>query len=113
MAGYLTTHVLDTQRGKPAAGMGVTLYRQTAGDWQQIAQGVTNQAGRITDWLSGEHRQQGVYRITFDTDAYYSALGERCFFPVVSFDFRLDHENEHYHVPLLISAFGLSTYRGS
>lgn len=109
----ITTHVLDTNLGRPAADIAVTLFRQVDGDWQQIAQGKTNADGRITDWLAGQQREVGIYRILFDTDSYFEAQGLTCFYPSVNFDFRIQHADEHYHVPLLLSAYGISTYRGS
>lgn len=114
----ITTHVLDTHLGKPAAGMHVSLYKKSvqADDdkaWQQIAAGETNVDGRILDWLAGQRRETGIYKISFDTDAYFEKQGLSCFYPSVSFEFRITHADEHYHVPLLISAHGMSTYRGS
>lgn len=114
----ITTHVLDTHLGKPASGIKVELFRQTRqGDpdqgWERIAEGVTNQDGRITDWLADQPRQAGNYRIRFHTDPYFREQGLSCFYPCVTFDFRLAEPEQHYHVPLLISAHGLSTYRGN
>ena len=109
----ITTHVLDTHLGRPAADKPVTLYRKVDQDWVEIASGRTNADGRITDWLAGQQREVGIYRILFDTDAYFEAQGQTCFYPSVNFDFRIEHADEHYHVPLLVSAYGISTYRGS
>lgn len=117
MASPITTHVLDTHLGQPAAGMDVVLERQQGQNdtphWQEIARGVTNADGRILDWLEGQERTAGIYRISFDSDAYFKRQGLTCFYPRVCFEFRLDHPEQHYHVPLLISAHGISTYRGS
>lgn len=114
MPSPITTHVLDTQLGKPAVGVAVVLYKHDEfDDWNEIARGETNQDGRILDWLEGQQREQGIYRITFDTDAYFEKQELVCFYPQVTFDFRIEHPDEHYHVPLLISAHGMSTYRGS
>ncbi len=113
MASPITTHVLDTHLGKPAVGVAVKLSLRVGEEWQVIANGKTNSDGRIIDWLEGEKRQIGVYRIEFATDPYFEAQGLVCFFPQVAFDFRISNVDEHYHVPLLISAHGLSTYRGS
>lgn len=110
----ITTHVLDTHLGKPAAGMAVVLEkRDSADNWVEIARGKTNSDGRILDWLAGQQREAGVYKIEFATDPYFAEQGLSCFFPRVSFEFRIENPDEHYHVPLLISAHGMSTYRGS
>lgn len=112
----ITTHVLDTHLGKPASGIAVDLYKQqsnTDATWLKIASGITNQDGRITDWLQGQAREAGIYRIVFDTDSYFESQGISCFYPSVNFDFRIRNIDEHYHVPLLLSAHGISTYRGS
>ncbi|MBV8519422.1 MAG: hydroxyisourate hydrolase [Acidobacteria bacterium] len=103
MAG-ITTHVLDTAQGRPAAGMRVTLHR---GD-ELLFEGTTNADGRARV-LPPEATQPGTYRITFDTGAY-NANG---FFPEASIVFRIDDATQHHHVPLLLSPFGYATYRGS
>ena len=113
MASPITTHVLDTNLGKPAADIAVELFKQIDGEWVKIAEGVTNCDGRITDWLEGQDREKGIYRIVFDTDSYFEKQGKTCFYPSVNFDFRIENPQEHYHVPLLVSAYGISTYRGS
>jgi 5-hydroxyisourate hydrolase len=113
MTSPITTHVLDTHLGRPAQGIAVTLDKKSGDIWQLIAAGETNADGRIVDWLDGQPREQGVYRISFETDPYFAAQGLSCFYPKVSIEFRLKHVDEHYHVPLLISAHGMSTYRGS
>jgi 5-hydroxyisourate hydrolase len=114
MASPITTHVLDTNLGKPAVGVAVVLSRLDADkQYQQIAAGETNKDGRIVDWMEGQQREAGIYRIEFATDPYFEKQGKSCFFPTVTFDFRIENPDEHYHVPLLVSAFGISTYRGS
>lgn len=109
----ITTHVLDTHLGRPAVGMKVSLAKKVDNDWVMTATGVTNSDGRIVDWLAGKPREQGIYKITFETDAYFEQQGHTCFYPNVEITFRLLQEAEHYHVPLLISAHAMSTYRGS
>lgn len=101
MAG-ITTHVLDTAKGRPAAGIRITLQRGDA----VIAEGVTDNDGRMRVLASPE---AGVYRITFDTGSYNPGG----FFPSVTIEFRIENVEQHYHVPLLLSPFGYSTYRGS
>ena len=108
----VTTHVLDTSRGHPAAGMPVVLERAVESGWQLLARGTTDADGRVRDLLESAP-QDGRYRLTFDTDAYFRAVGEAGFYPEVSVTFVVGPGEEHYHVPLLLSPFGYSTYRGS
>ena len=104
----ITTHVLDTARGRPAAGVPVRLERREGAGWRGIARGTTDDDGRLRS-LTGPSIEAGTYRITFDTGAY-NANG---FFPEVSIVFEVNDAAQHYHVPLLLSPFGYSTYRGS
>ncbi|MBL4661596.1 MAG: hydroxyisourate hydrolase [Alcanivoracaceae bacterium] len=105
----ITTHVLDTAKGCPAADIAVTLEYLDAGSWQQIAKGTTDTDGRIMDWMKGD-AQAGEYRITFATNSYHQGKG---FFPCVTINFTIENPQQHYHVPLLLSPFSFSTYRGS
>lgn len=109
----ITTHVLDTVTGRPAADLAVTLSVQDGTSWRQIAAGQTNADGRITDWMSGQTRQAGTYRVDFATGDWLVARQRANFYPSVSIVFLIDHPDEHYHIPLLLSDFGYSTYRGS
>ena len=112
----ITTHVLDTALGKPAAGVPVSLSRaDPAGEgWRELATGTTDADGRITDLLAPGSLQPGVYRVRFDTAAYFASVGvERHFYPWAEIAFRVDDPGSHYHVPLLLNPFGYSTYRGS
>jgi len=105
----ITTHVLDTAKGCPAADIAVTLEYLNNGDWQQIAKGETDADGRIMDWMESA-ANAGDYRITFATASYHENKG---FFPSVTINFNIDNPDQHYHVPLLLSPFSFSTYRGS
>ncbi len=109
----ITTHVLDTARGCPAAGVPVRLERQVGDDFQLIGRGTTNSDGRVADLLVPGALSAGVYRITFDTGVYYEALGIAGFYPYAQIVFVVREPGQHYHVPLLLSPFGYSTYRGS
>jgi 5-hydroxyisourate hydrolase len=105
----ITTHVLDTARGVPAAGVPVTLERGP--DWTEVGSGRTGDDGRIAHL--GSPQAAGSYRLRFDTGAYFEAAGTRAFFPEVTVQFAVERPEEHHHVPLLLSPFGYSTYRGS
>lgn len=103
----LSTHILDTSRGRPAPDVPVRLDALRESAWQQVAEGHTDRDGRLARWQTDE---AGVYRLVFDTGSY---LGPEAFYPEVVVAFRVAEPGEHYHVPLLISPFGYSTYRGS
>ena len=107
----ITTHVLDTATGRPAAGVPVRLEAQgEAGAWQLVGAGRTDDDGRLKTLLPpGAAAPPGVYRLSFDTAAY---LGAEAFFPEVQIVFAV-RDDRHHHVPLLLSPFGYSTYRGS
>jgi 5-hydroxyisourate hydrolase len=110
----ITTHVLDTSRGRPAAGMGVALQRASAGEWQRVGAGKTSADGRAANLApAGATLTAGTYRLVFDTGAYFQALGVAGFYPEVAIVFEVRDPAEHHHVPLLLSPYGYSTYRGS
>lgn len=114
MKSPITTHVLDTALGKPAVGISIMLEIFSGTEWSNIGNGITNNDGRCTDLLPLDYPlQQGVYRITFQVGNYCQSLGVPTFYPEVPVIFEIKNTNEHYHVPLLISPFGYSTYRGS
>ncbi len=111
----LSTHVLDATTGRPAAGVEVRLERGDDGGWAPASQGQTDADGRLR--LAGHggsaEFEPGVYRITFATGAYFSAYGVATFYPEVTITFEITGQGEHYHVPLLLSPYAYSTYRGS
>jgi 5-hydroxyisourate hydrolase len=110
----LTTHVLDVRLGRPAANVAVRLDRMDAsGGWHELAHGDTNDDGRIADLLPDGTLELGVYRLAFDTGAYFDAQRVAHFYPQVTVEFRVTELDRHHHVPLLLSPFGYSTYRGS
>lgn len=111
----ITTHVLDTARGRPAAGIAVTLelFSNTDG-WRVVATAVTNADGRVPAALAPAGGvEAATYRLRFDTDAYFRAQSTAGFYPEVAITFVVRDPREHHHVPLLLSPFGYSTYRGS
>lgn len=106
MSGRLTTHVLDTAAGRPAAGIPVTVHR----DGRLVAEAVTDADGRTGALLEGEAFAAGVYEITFAVGAHFGAAG---FLDLVPVRFSVSAPGEHHHVPLLVSPFAYTTYRGS
>jgi 5-hydroxyisourate hydrolase len=110
----ITTHVLDTARGLPATGVPVTLAFQFKNDWQELSKTITNNDGRAPELMPRNGKlATGVYRITFDTAVYYHSIDVHGFYPAVSVMFEITDPDQHHHVPLLLSPFGYSTYRGS
>lgn len=111
----ITTHVLDTSRGRPASGVPVVLEERSAeGIWRPLARGITDSDGRLRDLLrEGEPLRARTYRLVFDTAAYFRAGEAHTFYPEVAVTFEVQDPAQHYHVPLLLSPFGYSTYRGS
>lgn len=109
----ITTHILDTTRGKPAKGVTIALYSQQTETWQELARGTTNPDGRVADLLpKGEMLARGIYKLKFFTQEYFDQQGVTAFYPFVEIVFAVTAP-EHYHVPLLLNPFGYSTYRGS
>jgi 5-hydroxyisourate hydrolase len=108
----ITTHVLDTHRGRPAVGVGVRLERLHGPDaWRELARSATNEDGRCEDLLPpGSHVEAGTYRLTFETGHYFAGAGFHPFIPIV---FEIVDPMQHHHVPLLLAAHGYTTYRGS
>jgi 5-hydroxyisourate hydrolase len=113
----ITTHVLDTSIGKPGQNIAVNLEHSLTGhegSWVTISQGLTNGDGRVPELLPKSHSlQAGVYRITFELKKYFADQGRSGFYPYASVVFDIENTSQHYHVPLLLSGYGYSTYRGS
>ena len=109
----VTSHILDTTRGKPAAGVNTILYAAVENGWNEINRGNTNMDGRVTDLLkSDESLAFGIYKLRFETKEYFEEHRVQTFYPYVEIIFEIQ-SREHYHVPLLLNPFGYSTYRGS
>ncbi|MDS0261107.1 hydroxyisourate hydrolase [Haloarcula sp. S1CR25-12] len=116
MSAGLTTHVLDTGSEGPAPGVEVTLQRlDESGDMETVTSGTTNEDGRLDEpLLTPEQMAAGTYQLLFDVGAYYrEQSAESSFLETVPVRFRIDDPEEHYHVPLLLSPGGYTTYRGS
>jgi 5-hydroxyisourate hydrolase len=111
----ISTHVLDTARGVPAIGVPVALdFCPAGGEWRRVGGGVTDGEGRIRDVLAPDSPLgKGIYRLIFDTAAYLGGRNILGFYPEVIVVIEVRDASQHYHVPLLLSPFGYSTYRGT
>lgn len=108
----LSTHVLDATTGRPARAVSLQLERRTRDGWEPLGSGLTDDDGRCRDLVPGE-LEAGVHRLVFDTGAYFAATGRTGFYPEVAITFEVTEPGRHHHVPLLLSPFAYSTYRGS
>lgn len=106
---FVTAHVLDASRGAPAAGITISLQHSNG---TEIARAVTDNDGRVPE-LGPETLESGIYRITFGAGDYFASQNVETFYPSITIDFKVDARQKHYHVPLLLSPFAYSTYRGS
>jgi 5-hydroxyisourate hydrolase len=111
----LSVHVLNIENGKPSGGVEVLLEKQTDGGWEQLNQATTDQdSGRINALFPEDEKfESGVYRVTFETGDYFDSQGTETFFPEIPVPFKVENTDQHYHIPLLLSPYGYSTYRGS
>ena len=109
----ISTHVLDITVGRPAREVPVTLDRKDGEAYARINAGKTDADGRVKDLVPEGKLTAGTYRINFDTGAYFRAQGVKGFYPEASIVFVIEDAEAHYHVPLLLSPYGYSTYRGS
>src|SRR5688572_8860426 len=110
----VSTHVLDISIGRPAAGVAVRLRRQDGEAWIDVFRGATNDDGRVPSLVpEGADTGSGDYQLTFDVGSYFGARGRESFYTHVAIDFVIRDAAAHYHVPLLLSPYGYSTYRGS
>ena len=108
----ISTHILDTSRGKPAQGVAVALLKHDGEGLRLMKEGVTDADGRVKGLVEGEP-PTGMYALRFAVHAYFASLGQETFYPEVEVRFMVRSGTEHYHVPLLLNPFGYSTYRGS
>jgi 5-hydroxyisourate hydrolase len=109
----LTTHVLDTSLGLPVVGLPVSLSVRRAGSLEELGRAVTDADGRVRAFLPPLQLQAGTYQLTFETAAHFRSAGREAFFERVTLEFHVADPGQHYHVPLLLTPFGYSTYRGS
>lgn len=109
----ITTHILDVSLGKPAASVAVRLARLDADVFVELASGTTDADGRVTTLLAPGSLVNGTYRLSFEVGAYFATSQRSSFYPHVDVVFAVTQPDQHHHVPLLLSPFGYSTYRGS
>ncbi len=110
----ITTHVLDTAVGKPAQGIDLTLSHLIGDSWELLGGGTTNSDGRVADLLPDKVvLEAGRYKVLFVTEAYFQNQQVKAFYPYAEIVFDIEGDGQHYHIPLLLSPFGYSTYRGS
>lgn len=109
----ISTHVLDTALGRPAQNLHVHLAILEHGSWLDLCETSTNPDGRVPDLLNGNPLRSGTYRLRFDTGTYHRASLGSAFYPSIDVVFQIDATDRNYHIPLLLSPFGYSTYRGS
>lgn len=108
----ISTHILDTTRGRPASGVRVTLEARGESGWAVTGEGTTDADGRVKA-LMVESPAPGTYRITFQVGAYFEEQSVKAFYPEVTITFLVAEGGQHFHVPLLLNPFGFTTYRGS
>ncbi|ROQ28582.1 hydroxyisourate hydrolase [Gallaecimonas pentaromativorans] len=114
LANPLSVHVLNTQTGLPSAGVNIVLEKQTDQGWQVLSRATTNQQGRVPAlYPKGQTMAPGTYKVIFETGDWFKAHHQPSFFPQIPVIFAVDGSLEHYHIPLLLSAYGYSTYRGN
>jgi len=110
----ISTHILDTALGRPAAGVPIALWQWQGEDWVLLHSAITDSDGRVKHLLPEEQPlEPGIFRVRFDTAAYYEAKVLDGLYPYVDVVFEVRAEQAHYHIPLLVTANGYSTYRGS
>jgi len=110
----LSVHVLNIQSGLPSPGVEVELERRTDAGWESLATATTDEAGRVSAlYPTNEDFLAGVYRVTFETGDWFEERDIATFFPDVPVPFQVENTEQHYHIPLLLSPYGYSTYRGN
>ncbi|MFC4932495.1 hydroxyisourate hydrolase [Massilia sp. GCM10023247] len=110
----LSVHILDLQSGQPTAGVAVTLEQRDGPQWRALGSAVTDAQGRIRAlYPAGKPLAAGAYRVVFKTGDHYAKLRQPTFFEQIPVEFKIENTTQHYHIPLLLSPYGYSTYRGN
>lgn len=110
----LSSHILDISKGMPASGVTIKLekFNETNKTWTSVEEKVTDKNGRVPDFLSNDKSNLGIYKLTYFTSDYFKKMNEKSFYPWVEVVFEITNK-DHYHVPITLSAYGYSTYRGN
>jgi 5-hydroxyisourate hydrolase len=108
----LSSHILDISKGMPATGVPIRLEKMDKNSWSVIEEKITDKNGRISDFLSSEKSNEGIYKLTYLTAEYFKSQNIQSFYPFIEVVFEIK-DNKHYHVPITLSAYGYSTYRGN
>ncbi|HEY4010799.1 MAG TPA: hydroxyisourate hydrolase [Acidobacteriaceae bacterium] len=109
----LSTHILDTSLGKPAAGIEILLEKQRGAEWRPLARGTTDSDGRCKTLINEHEMEAAIYRLRFFTSPYFMAQQVTALYPHIDITFEVQDPGLHYHIPLLLAANGYTTYRGS
>ncbi len=109
----LSSHVLDSVRGVPASGVRVRWERLDTDTWQRVAEAMTDDDGRVTEWADDVRLDRGTHRLVFGTGDYFDGQGRATFYPEVVVVFVVTDDERHHHVPLLLGPYSYTTYRGS
>lgn len=110
----LSSHILDINTGKPATGVKITLSKYSDdGIWKEVESGITDENGRVKDFMKYDgHDNRGIYKLTYHVEPYFMSLGQSSFYPFIDVVFEIK-DDSHYHVPITLSPYGYSTYRGN
>ncbi|PRY50808.1 5-hydroxyisourate hydrolase [Arcticibacter pallidicorallinus] len=110
----LSSHILDVSKGSPASGVKIRLeqYCKQKNKWSFVDEKITDKNGRITKFLSAEKKNRGIYKLTYYTSDYFKRSNTESFYPFIEVVFQIK-DGDHYHVPITLSAYGYSTYRGN
>lgn len=109
----ITTHILNTALGRPGQNIPVALFQKAGSEWTTVGEGVTDSDGRLRTLTDGIALKKGLFRLDFAVGTYLTGLHGETFYDTISIVFKVDAPEQHFHVPLLLSPFGYSTYRGS
>jgi 5-hydroxyisourate hydrolase len=111
--GTITSHILDLALGTPASNIEAKLYKKDKTEWHVVGNDISNQDGRMSQFLQNKNLENGLYKIVFESGAYYKQKNMETFYPQIDIIFNISDCTKKYHVPLLLNQYGYSTYKGS